>query len=72
MWYEILINGYSWFTNQQNYSPNIKLADKPNGELTEGIYTQTEARQMREQLHDYQVLGFNKRLAHLNRTGITK
>ena len=70
MWYEILINGYSWFTNQTEYTPKIKITDKIGGELTEGTYTRTEARQIREQLHDIQLLGYNKRLIHLNRTGV--
>jgi hypothetical protein len=70
MWYEILINGYSWFTNQSSYTPNIKLASQVGGELTEGHYTQNEAKQIREQLHDIQLLGYNKRLIHLNRTGL--
>ncbi len=70
MWYELLINGYSWFTNQLSYTPNIKLAETIGGILTEGHYTNTEAKQMRNQLNDYTILGFNKQLIHLNRSGI--
>ena len=69
MWYELLINGYSWFTNQLNYTPDIKLAETVGGELTEGNYTIKEVSQMRRQLNDYQLIGYNTRLIHLNRTG---
>ena len=72
MWYELLINGYTWFTNQSEYTPNIKITDSVGGVLNEGIYTKDEARQMRSQLNDYKNLGFNSRLKHLNRTGIVK
>lgn len=70
MWYEILINGYSWFTNQNIYTSNIKLAETVNGELIEGSYTKNEASQIRRQLYDIQTLGYNPRLQHLGRTGI--
>lgn len=70
MWYEILINGFTWYVNQLNYTNNIKLAEKVNGELTEPHLTHNEAKQIREQLNHYQTLGFNMRLTHLNRTGI--
>lgn len=69
MWYELLINGYSWFTNQLNYTPDIKLAETVGGELTEGNYTINEVSQMLRQLNDYQLIGYNTRLIHLNRTG---
>lgn len=70
MWYELLINGYTWFTNQLAYTPNIKLAEKVGGDLSEGIYTREEATQMRSQLDNYQNLGYNVKLVHLNRTGL--
>jgi hypothetical protein len=70
MWYELLINGYTWFTNQSEYTPNIKLAESVGGELNEGFYTRNEVSQIRQQLNDYQTLGFNSQLKHLNRTGI--
>lgn len=70
-WYEILINGYSWFTNEANYHPAIKIAETPFGELTEGRYTRTEIEQMKRQLRNYETLGYNQNLEHLNRTGIT-
>ncbi len=70
MWYELLINGYSWFTNERTFSPKIKIAESVNGELTEGHYTRSECRQMAQQLSDYQNLGFNSKLVHLNRSGI--
>ncbi len=71
MWYELLINGYSWFVNTLNYTSNIKLAECVGGELTEGCYTHTETVQMIRQLNEYQEIGFNSRLQHLNRTGVT-
>lgn len=72
MWYELLINGYTWFTNQLEYTPNIKLADIAGGSLSEGHYTRSESTQIKQQLNDYQILGFNSKLIHLNRTGIIK
>jgi len=73
MWYEILINGYSWFVNDiYQYGNKIKIADCVGGILTECSFTKNETSQINFQLDDYQQLGFNKRLAHLGRTGITK
>ncbi len=71
MWYEILINGYSWFTNQLTFE-NFQIAESIGGVSTEPKLSINEAKQIREQLDDYKVLGFNKRLLHLNRSGITK
>lgn len=70
MWYEILINGYSWFINQLTTSSNIQLAEKPNGVLSEGKYTRNELSQIRSQVNDYESLGYNTKLIHLNRNGI--
>ena len=72
MWYEILINGYTWFINQNYYSSDIKLAEKPHGELTEGQYTRKEVKDIIAQINDYNTLGFNSRLKHLGHTGITQ
>lgn len=72
MWYELLINGYSWFTNQLYYTNDLKLAESVNGDLNEPHLTYNEGKQIRDQLNDYQSLGFNKKLQHLNRTGISK
>lgn len=70
VWYELLINGYSWFTTQLEYTSDIKLANEVGGELSEGRYTSTEVSQIRRQLDDYQKLGFNTRLIHLKRNGV--
>jgi hypothetical protein len=70
MWYELLVNGYTWFTNQLEYTPNIKLSECVGGELSEGRYTQSEVSQIRGQLYDYVTLGYNRKLIHLNRTGV--
>lgn len=70
MWYELLINGYTWFTNQSEYTRDIKIADEVGGNLSEGIYTYDQAKQIRQQLNDYATLGFNTKLTHLNRTGL--
>jgi len=70
VWYELLINGYSWFTTQLEYTPDIQLASEVGGTLSEGNYTQQEISQMRRQLNDYQTLGFNTKLIHLKRNGV--
>lgn len=70
MWYEILINGYTWYTNTLTYSPKIQLSESVGGVLTEGCYTKTEISQIKQQLNDFLILGFNTRLIHLNRSGI--
>lgn len=72
MWYEILINGYNWYINTLTYSSKIQIADCVGGVLSEGKYTRNELSQINNQIDDYQTLGYNKRLVHLNRTGITK
>lgn len=72
MWYEILINGFTWYTNQLVCTPSIKISECVGGTLTEGTYTRNELSQIRQQLNDYQNLGFNTRLTHLNRTGINQ
>lgn len=71
MWYEILINGYTWFINELTYSSSIKLSEKVGGELTEGHYTSSEMKQIRQQVRDYELLGYNSRLTHLDRSGVT-
>ena len=70
MWYEILINGYTWFTNTLIYSPKIQLSESVGGVLSEGCYTRAEITQIKQQLNDFEILGFNTRLIHLNRSGI--
>ena len=70
VWYELLINGYSWFTTQLEYTPDIQLASEVGGTLSEGTYTQQEVSQMRRQLNDYQTLGFNTQLIHFKRNGV--
>lgn len=70
VWYELLINGYSWFTTHLEYTPDIKLASEVGGELSEGHYTSAEISQIRRQLDDYQKFGFNTRLIHLKRNGV--
>ncbi len=72
MWYEILINGYSWFVKQLNYTSDIKISESICGNLIEPHLTRSEAIQIKTQLNDYQTLGFNTRLLHLNRSGISK
>jgi len=69
MWYEILINGFSWFIKDLTFSSNIKIAEKVGGELTEGRYTRQEMSQIRQQVNDYLEYGANKMLSHLNRSG---
>lgn len=71
VWYELLIDGYTWYTNEKKYHTKMKLADKVGGNLSEGFYTYSIATQIKRQLHDYQTLGYNTKLHHLNRSGIT-
>lgn len=70
MWYELLINGYTWFTTQLEYIDDFRIAERIGGELTKGTYTRSEISQIRHQLHDYQTIGVNSRLRYLNRSGV--
>ena len=70
-WYELLIDGYSWFTNQLFYTKDFKISECINGELNEPTLTHSQASQIRQQLNWYQIHGVNFKLAHLNRSGMT-
>lgn len=72
IYYEILINGYTWFITKLTYSSKIKLAQEVGGDESEGIYTKNELSQIRQQIQDYETLGFNSRLKPFNRDGIHK
>lgn len=70
MWYRLLINGYTWYTNQLYFSSDFKIAESINGGLNKPIYTVSEKDQICRQLNDYQLYGFNIQLKHLNISGI--
>lgn len=70
MWYELLINGYRWFSNTTEYTPKFKISETVGGELTEGDYTHSERQQVCEQMYYYRELGYNPKLKHLGRSGV--
>lgn len=69
-WYELIIDGYRWYTNQRYYDQHFKIAETLGGELTLPNLTTNQVYQIKDQLNDFQKLGFNSKIIHLNRNGI--
>lgn len=68
-WFEIIIDGFTWYTDQIYYNDSFKISETLGGELNKPRLSNNQKSQVLNQFNDYQRLGFNSKILHLNRSG---